>query len=192
MELDQQKKDLRKYIKNTLAQLTEAQYMQRSEIIAHKLFQQPAWEKASSIGITISLQPEVDTYAIIKKAWEEGKTVSVPKCEPKERKLIFRTIKDFKQLERVYFQLLEPIEEQTKAKKAEEIDLLIVPGLAFTSSGERLGVGGGYYDRFLPFYEGKTIALAFDEQIVKTLPVDVYDQSVMQIITDAKVYNPHV
>ncbi|WP_080845096.1 5-formyltetrahydrofolate cyclo-ligase [Cytobacillus gottheilii] len=186
--MTQLKKEIRRHIRNKLAQLSEEQYVERSKMIAQKLFQQPVWMRAKCIGITISLQPEVDTYLIIEKAWEEGKTVTVPKCEPKERKMTFRAITDFKQLERVYFDLLEPIEAQTKAKKADEIDLLIVPGLAFTEQGVRLGVGGGYYDRYLAHYKGETVALAFNEQIVKTLPVDVYDQSIKRIITDELVF----
>lgn len=183
-----QKKELRRITRNKLAQITDDQYYQRSAMIAEQLFKQEAWKKAACIGITISLKPEVDTYSIIEKAWKEEKTVAVPKCEPKERKMTFRAIEHFQQLEKVYFNLLEPIEAETNEKNAHEIDLLIVPGVAFTEKGDRLGVGGGYYDRYLSFYKGETIALAFDDQIVKTLPIDVYDQPVKQIITDAKVY----
>ena len=61
----------------------------------------------------------------------------------------FRVLENFDQLETVYFSLLEPIESQTTLIDPQEIELLLVPGLAFTKAGFRLGVGGGYYDRFL-------------------------------------------
>ena len=72
----------------------------------------------------------------------------------------------FDQLESVYFGLLEPIEAETDFVAKDNIDLLIVPGIAFTEPGYRTGVGGGYYDRYLQHYQGRTVSLAFHEQIV--------------------------
>ena len=78
----------------------------------------------------------------------------------------FRILDCFDQLESVYFGLLEPIESKTKKVEPKEIDLMIVPGLGFDKDGFRLGVGGGYYDRFLQNYNGNTLSLAFQEQMV--------------------------
>ncbi|MFE8702469.1 5-formyltetrahydrofolate cyclo-ligase [Cytobacillus sp. FJAT-54145] len=178
------KKDLRKKLQSQLSSITKPQYEYLSYTISNNLFMNPVWQKSKVIGITISNPPEVDTFQIIRKAWEENKTVVIPKCDPKARVMNFRTLTAFNQLETVYSGLLEPIEEMTKETNSNEIDLLVVPGLAFTREGYRLGFGGGYYDRYLGSYNGKTVSLAFHQQILDHIPVEEHDLPVSQIITD--------
>lgn len=181
------KKLLREQMKQTLNTLTKQQYEQQSLMIAQSLFEDDRWAKAEVIGMTISNPPEVDTFQLIRKAWEQNKRVVVPKCHPKDRSMVFREIKSFLQLEVVYSKLLEPIESETKELKPNEIDLLIVPGLAFSRTGYRLGFGGGYYDRYLGQYNGPTISLAFHQQIVPELPIDPFDLPIEKIISDKEV-----
>lgn len=177
-------KDLvRNQVKDSLSRLSKPLYEDFSFKIAERLFEDEDFKKAKVIGITISKQPEVDTYQIISKAWELGKQVAVPKCHPKEKRLTFKTLMEFSQLESVYYGLLEPIDALTTEISADQIDLLIVPGLAFTMEGYRLGYGGGYYDRYLLNFFGKTLSLAFKEQIIPQLPVEEHDIPVAKIIT---------
>ncbi|EKN66268.1 5-formyltetrahydrofolate cyclo-ligase [Neobacillus bataviensis LMG 21833] len=178
------KNTFRNQVKESLTGLTKPLYEDFSYKIAGRLFQDEDFKKATVIGITVSKQPEVDTYQIIRKAWELGKQVAVPKCHPKERKLSFRTLTEFSQLESVYYGLLEPIEALTTEVTANQIDLLIVPGLAYTIEGYRLGFGGGYYDRYLPGFAGKTLSLAFDNQMIPNFPVEDHDIPVSKIITN--------
>lgn len=162
-------------------------YEDYSYQIAQRLFNDDDWKQASVIGITVSRFPEVDTYQIIRKAWEQNKTVTVPKCTREERQLTFRILRQFQELESVYFGLYEPIEDRTEAVSSNSIDLLIVPGLAYSYQGYRIGFGGGYYDRFLTSYDGKTISLAFSLQMVNQLPVEPHDLPVSKIITNQEV-----
>ncbi|MEH7303972.1 5-formyltetrahydrofolate cyclo-ligase [Neobacillus drentensis] len=178
---------IRKEMKETLSKLTKSLYENYSDKIANRLYEDQDWKQAQVIGITISKNPEVDTYQIIRKAWELGKQVVVPKCDPKEKKLSFRTITDFSQLETVFYGLFEPIETLTSSISSDQIDLLIVPGLAYTREGYRLGFGGGYYDRYLLNYQGKTLSLAFSEQLVPQFPVENHDIPVSKIITNDEV-----
>ncbi len=173
----------------TLSTLGQLEYQRLSEQIAENLYSTSYWQKANVIGITISRFPEVNTYPIIEKAWREGKTVTVPKCIPKTRKLDFRKITDFSQCEKGYFQLIEPLINQTEAVEKNSIDLLIVPGLAFTENGERIGFGGGYYDRYLEQFNGPTLSLAFEIQIVQQLPLEEHDFQIDQIISEANIYD---
>ncbi|MDQ0218310.1 5-formyltetrahydrofolate cyclo-ligase [Peribacillus cavernae] len=182
------KKNLRKQLKAALQKLTESDYRSLSEKIALRLYSLEEWEKARVIGITISNHPEVDTRDIIKQAWEQGKEIAVPKCLPGNKSIQFRKIVSFDQLEKVYFGLWEPIPSITEKVSKDEIDLLVVPGLGFTRSGYRLGFGGGYYDRFLPSYTGPVLSLAFDVQLMPTLPVETHDIPVSKLITPEKVY----
>lgn len=177
------KKILRKRVIQQLSELSKTEYEKVSSIIAQRLFAEATWKQAKTIGITISKAPEVDTYQIIRKAWEENKRIVIPKCYPKDKSMRFRQLTDFNQLETVYYGLLEPIEEQTEEVLKQDIDLLIVPGLAFTRDGYRLGFGGGYYDRFLPDYTGDTLSLAFNQQLVSEIPIEAHDIPVNKIIT---------
>ncbi|PLR76955.1 5-formyltetrahydrofolate cyclo-ligase [Bacillus sp. V3-13] len=181
------KSEIRKMVKERLAALNKPLYEDKSYRIATKLFQDRSWLEAKTIGVTISNFPEVDTYQIIRKAWELGKRVVVPKCVPAQKQLIFRTLESFAHLESVFFGLYEPVEELTTPVDGETIDLLIVPGLAFGRSGFRIGFGGGYYDRFLAGYHGETISLAFREQMFEELPVEEHDLPVAKIITETEV-----
>lgn len=177
------KNDLRKNLQEQLSSISKPYYEHYSYLISQQLYNDEEWKNAKTIGMTISNPPEVDTFQIIRKAWEEGKKVVIPKCYPKERKMAFRKLSYFSQLESVYSGLLEPIETETEEVLKDQIDMLIVPGLAFTVEGYRLGFGGGYYDRYLKDYKGKTISLAFQVQILSSLPIEEHDIPVGKIIS---------
>ncbi|MGE1011984.1 5-formyltetrahydrofolate cyclo-ligase [Bacillus wiedmannii] len=180
----EEKVRLRKRIIEHMNSLSEERYTTLSEQIAFSLYAQKEWAEAKTIGITLSMENEVNTYAIIEKAWEEGKKVVVPKCNKGTRTMSFRQISNFDQLEIVYMNLREPIPARTEEVNADDIDLQIVPGVAYTERGERIGYGGGYYDRYLVHYKGKTLSLAYSFQIVEHIPVEPFDKNVEKIITE--------
>ncbi|MBH0362133.1 5-formyltetrahydrofolate cyclo-ligase [Bacillus toyonensis] len=182
--MKEEKIRLRKQIIEHMNSLSEEQYATLSEQIAVSLYAQKEWVEAETIGITLSMENEVNTYPIIEKAWEEGKKVVVPKCNTGTRTMSFRQISNFDQLETVYMHLREPIPSLTEEVNADEINLQIVPGVAYTERGERIGYGGGYYDRYLVHYKGKTLSLAYDFQMVKQIPVEPFDKNVEKIITE--------
>jgi 5-formyltetrahydrofolate cyclo-ligase len=182
-----EKKDFRIQLKEKLSQLSRQLHDDFSNQIADRLYMDDAWKKAHVIGITISKFPEVDTHRIIQEAWKQGKLIAVPKCYPKEKKMSFRIISDFSQLESVFYGLLEPIEERTPFISHDDIDLLIVPGLGYTRDGFRIGFGGGYYDRYLKDYNGQTVSLAFELQIIPSFKKEDYDMPVGKIMTNKEV-----
>ncbi|MBJ8110085.1 5-formyltetrahydrofolate cyclo-ligase [Bacillus cereus group sp. N6] len=180
----EEKVRLRKQIIEHMNSLSEERCTTLSEQIAFSLYAQKEWAEAKTIGITLSMENEVNTYSIIEKAWEEGKKVVVPKCNKGTRTMSFRQISNFDQLEIVYMNLREPIPARTEEVNADDIDLQIVPGVAYTERGERIGYGGGYYDRYLVHYKGKTLSLAYSFQIVEHIPVEPFDKNVEKIITE--------
>ncbi|KAB7642743.1 5-formyltetrahydrofolate cyclo-ligase [Bacillus sp. B3-WWTP-C-10-D-3] len=180
----EEKLRLRKQIIEHMNSLSKERYITLSEQIAFSLYEQKEWAEAKTIGITLSMENEVNTYPIIEKAWEEGKRVVVPKCNKETRTMSFRQISNFDQLETVYMNLREPIPALTEEANADEIDLQIVPGVAYTERGERIGYGGGYYDRYLVHYKGKTLSLAYSFQMVEHIPVEPFDTNVEKIITE--------
>ncbi|KRK65781.1 5-formyltetrahydrofolate cyclo-ligase [Companilactobacillus tucceti DSM 20183] len=120
----------------------------------------PEWKSAKSIATTISGPFEVPTTPIIEAAQAENKKVYLPKTMP-HRQMAFLPFTSKDNLVRSDFGILEPIYEEELVNQSP--DLVIVPGLAFAKdSNYRVGFGGGYYDRFLANYVGKTVALVPD------------------------------
>lgn len=146
------------------------------------------WNEAKTIGLTISKDFEWNTESLIRIAWEQGKTVAVPKCFPKSKKLVFYKMESYKQLENVYHDLWEPDPKKTIKIKSLSIDLLIVPGLLFDKFGFRIGFGGGYYDRFLTQFPNQTLSLTSRQQLCDELPADPFDIPVNNLITENGLY----
>lgn len=181
------KETLRKRMKKELLSLSKPLYEHQSYQIAQSLYKDSLWQNANTIGITISNFPEVDTYQIIRKGWECGKKIAIPKCNPKTKEMKFRQLDTFNQLETVYYGLFEPIAGLTEDVLSDEIDLLIVPGIVYSRDGYRIGFGGGYFDRYLEGLGSGTISLAFSNQVVGTLPIENHDIPVEKIITEKEV-----
>lgn len=178
------KKQIRTEMIHTLKNMGQKKYNHSSQIIKEHFVASQAYIDARIIAVTISRFPEVDTRPIIEAAWEQGKTVVVPRCIPKTRAMDFRIINSFKDLETVYIDLLEPIISATTSIKKEQIDIQIVPGVVFSEKGYRIGFGGGYYDRYLEGFKGEMISLAFEAQTGKIVPVENHDIPVYKIITE--------
>lgn len=181
-----EKKQIRNMLMQQLGNMTKPDYEHLCYKIAQRLFASRVWLEANTVAITISKVPEVDTYQIIRKAWEENKQVVIPKCFPEDKSMKFRTLKAFNQLESVYYGLYEPIESVTEEVLKNKIDLIIVPGVAFNRDGYRIGFGGGYYDRYLRDYEDIKVSLAFNSQIVQTIPIESHDIPVNMILTEVE------
>ena len=138
----------------------------------------------------VPFQEEIHTTLIIEDFLSRNREVYIPVTQPKEKKIIVSRLLDLeKDLETGHFGVLEPKAFALRPTDPKEIDLIIVPGLAFTKSGYRIGYGGGYYDRFLPTLAHKpaTIALALDFQVMDTLPLNDFDVPVDMIITESQV-----
>ncbi|MCD8502237.1 MAG: 5-formyltetrahydrofolate cyclo-ligase [Bacillaceae bacterium] len=181
----QRKKDLRKSICLKLKELTGKE--DKDSIIYSTLFHRPEWKTANTIGVTVSTATEINTRPIIERAWKEGKTIAVPKCIPSTKGMDFRKLSSYEQLEVSYYSLLEPNPTTTEKVEKHELDLVIVPGTVFDTSGFRIGFGGGYYDRFLSTYNGVTISIAYDIQVISQVPNEDHDLAVDLIITENKV-----
>lgn len=183
--MDNQKAFLRSQIKRKLVELTELKRKSIQVELQQKLMQSLHWKEAKVIGITISVGYEWDTKQLIQEAWHQGKKVVVPKCNPKEKSLTFYQLEAFDQLETVYYQLQEPNPMITRKVSSNEIDLLIVPGLLFDDAHYRIGHGGGYYDRFLESFSGKTVSLAWVEQVIPSIPTEPFDIPVNELIVSS-------
>lgn len=129
------------------------------QLLLENLMKTDLWKNSQSIGITSSLPIEVDTSELIARLWEEGKDVYLARAnDDLEHSQDFLQYTYQSHLGKSKFGVDEVIDKNAKINN--QLDLVIVPGLAFDlSTHARLGFGGGYYDRFLAKYPTKTVAL---------------------------------
>ncbi|MBM7577588.1 5-formyltetrahydrofolate cyclo-ligase [Jeotgalibacillus terrae] len=177
------KKEIRQFMLEKLINLPEKKKIDYTDSIHKKLTSSAEWQQSEVIALTISRGDEIDTHHLINQALSDGKKVCVPRCEPEGKKLIFHYIQSLNDAVPSFYGLLEPEPHLQVAQKS-EIDLVIVPGLAFSSEGYRIGFGGGYYDRFLADYRGDTISMAYSFQLTAEEFEEEYDIPVKKIMTE--------
>lgn len=157
----------------------ETLYLQSEKIIQH-VMSHPLYIQAKTIGVYVSLPQEVNTLSLIQKAFETHR-VCVPKVQGHQ--MSFYQITSLEQLKEGHFHVLEPMTSQMILPQ--EIELMIVPMLAYDSLLYRVGYGKGYYDRyFQQGFQGYKMGLAFSFQQVDQIDVDQYDVKLDEIITE--------
>jgi len=180
------KHKIRSHIRKTIKSYSALEKLSKSAIIKAKLFNEEVFQKANVVMFYVSLKDEVSTLTMIDEAINTGKKVCVPVILKEEKRLMAGEIKDRAiDLERQHFGIYQPKEGHVKEVPLRDIDLVVVPGIAFDKKNVRLGRGHGYYDRFLCGLpkNTKTIGLAFDFQVVEDLPKDSHDIPVWKTIT---------
>lgn len=173
------KAELRKQMIKARLDLDSITYTAKSNFIINKLKSNPAFIKAKTIGIYVSFNQEVDTIALITEMLGK-KNICVPKIEGKE--MNFYLIDSLQKLKANRMGILEP--DNKKLVLSDQIDLMIVPLVGYDKNNNRLGYGGGYYDRYLKNYNQTTIGLAFSFQMVDCLPVEPFDLPIDVIINE--------
>ncbi|MDT6980834.1 5-formyltetrahydrofolate cyclo-ligase [Levilactobacillus zymae] len=168
------KATLRQQTIQALTRLSAEERQEASERLYQALWASPQWRDAQTVATTLSSALELNTQPIIARAQAEGKTVAVPQTLP-HRQMAFRPLTGETTLVTTKFGLREPQDGPVIAPDA--LDLIVVPGLKFAATGERLGFGGGYYDRYLPQTRGTKVALALPVQQTAqpTWPVESFD-----------------
>ena len=190
MTRKEKKKQLRQAVLQQRDLLTAAEIKAHSESIKEKLFSLPEYQAAQTIMFFLNFGKEVMTLKMLPQALKQGKRVVVPKTVPKEKRMILSEIYDIeKDLAPGLWQIPEPKEDSLRPVAPQEIDFVVVPGVAFDLSGNRLGYGGGYYDRFFPQLRPGVplVALTFELQLVEQVPVDSWDRQVDLIITEKRI-----
>ncbi|MDY6065884.1 MAG: 5-formyltetrahydrofolate cyclo-ligase [Finegoldia sp.] len=143
------------------------------------------FKNSNNFFIFVSCKSEFDTHDLIRDLIEDGKKVYVPFVVG-EGQMIYTEVKSFDDLEPGSYGILEPKEP---LKSTDNLDFILVPGLAFDKNGYRIGYGGGFYDRFLDSLDENAhrVSVAYDFQIFDDLDPDSYDQPVEKIITPSRV-----
>lgn len=178
------KKDIRARILQRRRQMSLEEWERKTTAIFENLISNPLFLQADEIYCYVDCQFEVGTRQIMEKAWALQKKVAVPKVQGTEMEFYY--IACFAQLRKGYAGILEPATD----RRAEGNSVLVIlPGSAFDGKRNRIGYGKGFYDRYLRRHEQyRTIALAFDFQIVDSVPADPYDIRPEEIMTEGHHY----
>jgi 5-formyltetrahydrofolate cyclo-ligase len=154
----------------------------RSKTIQEFVIKSKEFETAKVVGTYYALGSEVTTELIIKRAKILGKKIALPRVE--EDKITFYELSSMKSLIRSRFGILEP----SPYEQMSDIDILIVPGIAFDKKGNRLGYGMGFYDRLLSCKRTFSIGLAYSFQLLENLPHDKYDKRLDAIASEDGIH----
>jgi 5-formyltetrahydrofolate cyclo-ligase len=164
-----------------------------SKIICDTFMALPEYAKAQTVMFYIDVRSEVRTRHSLPAALQSGKTIIVPWCNDAGELELFR-LNNMDELAVGMYKILEPKQElrslPEKQCRAEELDLVMVPGVAFDRRGARMGHGKGYYDKLLQHARKDTplVALAFECQLFPEIPVGSHDIFMDKIITESQIY----
>lgn len=188
-----EKNILRELIKRQRDNLAQPERKAFSEAIMGKIISLKSYENAKTIMCFASFGSEVDTLPLIKNIISEGKELVLPRVERRDNEkvlVLYKVTSLEKQLVKGVFGIMEP--DPGKCEKADlsDIELCICPGVVFDKKGNRIGYGGGFYDKLLRSDEARfaKIAVAFDLQIIDSIVPDSYDIPMDKVITEKNEY----
>ncbi len=178
------KKDLRFELLKLRGEVAPALSRKWSEWAQMHLLGSLCYLSSLRIALYAAFNNEVDTRLVFERALQEGKIPAFPRVIG-SGKMIFLKVDDYRKMRPNRFGILEPGPESEELALP-ELDLVVVPGVAFDRRGYRLGLGGGYYDRILPGLKplAITVGFAYMFQVREALPADERDQSVKRLVTE--------
>ena len=182
-ELSEAKAALRKELRAELGKLSPEDRASASEQVCERLRQTTVWRRAHAVLGYVPLSDEIDVFPLLDRARQEGRRIALPQFNPQAGAYVACQIYDrHKDLTPGKFGILEP-GRHCPPVGMQELDLILVPGLAFDKDGHRLGRGRGFYDRLLASVSAVKCGLAFDQQVRVQIPVEPHDVLLDCIVT---------
>ena len=169
--------------------LNDFDRIEKSRQIARRLFELEVFRKSEAIFFFLSLPEEVQTEDMIREAFRLNKEVFVPLVNKEEGRLQVVRIPHLEiEFVRGEYGVQEPASQWREISSPDQLDLVVAPGLAFDTSGGRIGYGGGYYDRLLRQVpaEAVQIGVGFDFQVLDSIPRMGFDVPVQFVITETQ------
>jgi len=183
---------IRSEVRQRRKQLTTEQQQHFALQIVKQASQHEKIQQATALSVFLSFDGELDTAPLIHYLWQQGKQLCLPVLHPfSPGNLLFLSYTPDTPLIRNRFNILEPKLDITQVVLLSELDIVFTPLVAFDSHGQRLGMGGGFYDRTLQHWQKNgpyPIGLALDCQQVEQLPTEEWDIPLPEIITPGKVW----
>lgn len=180
MDIKSYKDKLRKEIKEKRILMSREDVQNKSEIICQKILNSEIYKQSKCIYCYYPVKNEVDIIPVIKDSLVKGKIVALPKVIGTDGKMIFAEIHSLDNLEKGHYNIPEPT-TTTNARKA---DLILVPGVVFSTKGKRIGQAGGFYDRFLEKNHPYSIGVAYDFQMMNDIKTQSHDIDVDEVISN--------
>jgi 5-formyltetrahydrofolate cyclo-ligase len=163
-----------------------------SDRVVRRFLELPEYAAATTVMFYVDVRDEVRTRQALPEALASGKRIVVPYCVDGELELFW--LENMDELELGMYRILEPKEElrsvEAKRLQPTDLDLIMVPGVAFDRNGGRTGHGKGYYDKLLQHAKPTTplIALAFECQMFEEIPAESHDIYMDKVVTEDAVY----
>ncbi|QEZ92945.1 5-formyltetrahydrofolate cyclo-ligase [Proteus sp. CD3] len=191
--LFQQRDEIRKAIRQKRRLLTLAEQQQAADKLCKQVLTHPKIEQAQTIALFLSFDGEIDTSPLISQLWALNKQVCLPVLHPFHRHhLLFLRYTPSTVLVKNRFNISEPPLNVNMVIPISNIDIIFTPLVAFDEQGQRLGMGGGFYDRTLENWQQKSfypVGLAHTCQQVAHLPIANWDVPLPEIITPEKIWH---
>ncbi len=164
--------------------LSKKEIEEKSNAIQKLVEELPEFKKAKCIILYYGVNNEVETNKLIEKAIALEKRVALPATNFEKRAMVPREINSLEELKETTQGLFEP--KTQKPVESKEIDLIIIPGVAFDKAGSRIGRGMGFYDSLLRKTSTKTplVGLCFEENLEESIPTESHDVKMDIVITD--------
>ncbi len=162
---------------------------EKDAAIIQRIVKLPEFINAKTVFFYASFRSEVDTMNMIKLSISMGKLIVLPKVDKENNRLKLYEIKGLSELSHGCMHILEPSVSEDRLRGLNDVDLIVIPGAAFDSRGNRLGYGAGFYDMLLSKMEKKIpiVAPAYEEQIVERIPEEPHDIKVDKIVTEKRI-----
>lgn len=187
MDLRAAKAQLRAEMKARRAELSPEEHAGQAAQAAHVLCALPQWRSARVVCLYASFKHELSTQVLLRRALAEGKALVLPRARP-DGTLSLHQVTDLGALASSHLGILEPAPTAPNCPVT-DVDLFLVPGLAFDAEGHRLGYGAGFYDRLLSQARPSAITLGygFAFQVCPEVPTEAHDQRLQAVVTPAGV-----
>lgn len=175
------KSSLRSYIRSKKKEYSATQLAEMSDAVCSSILEDGVWRVVNTILLYYPLTDEVDVRALIRRADMQGKLVLLPKVVGEELEL--RVYQGESSLAKGAFNIMEPVGELFPEERYGEIDMAVIPGMAFTPRGARLGRGKGFYDRLLPKLSNAwKVGACFPFQVMDEIPTEAHDIKLDEVV----------
>jgi len=187
------RQQIRQQVRLRRQQLSTDQQQQASQQLVKQLNDHPKLQQATKIAIYLTNDGELDPMQLIETLWRQGKEVYLPRLHPfSAGNLIFVRYQANSPMINNKYGIKEPKLDVTAVCPAAQLDIIFTPLVAFDNQGNRMGMGGGYYDRTLAAFSAGQgpypIGLAHDCQRIENLPTEAWDIPLPQIVTPSQIY----
>ncbi|OHW61437.1 putative 5-formyltetrahydrofolate cyclo-ligase [Andreesenia angusta] len=188
--LSRTKSELRREYTQMREAMDQSEVERLSEKIIDTILKLPVFKRAETVMVYLNFKNEVDSLKMIEESYKAGKKVVIPYCEKETMEIIPSELNDIEtEIVKGKNGYLQTKKDCVKPVPIEDIDLIVVPGIAFDKRCYRLGFGAGYYDRFLRKlnFEKPTIGLCYDFQIIHSIPIEGHDVPLDFVITEERI-----